>query len=146
LLEGVGKKTNMPHAYRDDNYRDRNDRYRDDRGRNRSNRPPDRQPGRSPNRPSSRPAQKPVKKPLPMKTPASGKECRKMIKAAAWRISKTLHLLAAAVIASPDPIRLVLSALPPRHKERGDMIRLAAKLVRLKNWKPPHEKTNSSVR
>jgi hypothetical protein len=72
------------------------------------------------------------------KKPASGKQRRRMLKAAAWRMAKVIHakpasLLAMKVATLED---LIEQKCPPRklHQRsgRGEMMRLLAKIARLR--------------
>jgi hypothetical protein len=89
-------------------------------------------PAPPPARPK-RPAQPAVIKPL---EPASGKQRRQMLKAAAWRLAAVLRVRPSAVLAAepaalPTLIRQAMARVDVR-ASRGDAMRLVAKIVRLR--------------
>jgi hypothetical protein len=81
-----------------------------------------------------------VRKPpmiIPSKDPASGKERRRMLKAAAWRLARIVHSKPAALVAMglPDLLELIDKKCGRVHTyggDRGDALRLTAKIKRLR--------------
>ena len=76
------------------------------------------------------------------KQPASGKKRRRMLKAAVWRLARIIHakpssLLAMEINATEE---LVDRKCPPKQGyqacQRGDAMRLVAKIARLRPLKP----------
>jgi hypothetical protein len=71
----------------------------------------------------------------PPKIPKSGKECRRMIKAACHRLSVILKIKASTILKSEEPFVLVMDKIKPgRNSERGPALSLARKIVRLRKW------------
>jgi hypothetical protein len=71
------------------------------------------------------------------KTPVVGKERRRMLKAAAWRLARIVHSAPAALLtmelaAMKDLIQQKCPPKKTRGSQRGDALRLAAKLERLR--------------
>ena len=67
--------------------------------------------------------------PIPPKVPTTGKQRKRMLKAAAWRLAKLAHVLPSIVLssASLDPI------LDNASQDPGEARRLAKKIKRLRS-------------
>jgi hypothetical protein len=71
------------------------------------------------------------------KDPSVGKERRRMLKATAWRLSRIIHSAPAALMAMELAAMkdMIQQKCPPKKthgSQRGDAMRLAAKLERLR--------------
>jgi hypothetical protein len=71
--------------------------------------------------------------PIPPKVPTTGKQRKRMLKAAAWRLAKLAHVLPRMVLTSPtlDPI------LDNASQDPGEARRLAKKIKRLRAGNAP---------
>ncbi|HZL35169.1 MAG TPA: hypothetical protein VFC78_07660 [Tepidisphaeraceae bacterium] len=98
---------------------------------------------KQPQRPSGPPPGAARFKPI---EPASGKQRRRMAKAAAWRLGRLLHVRPAEVLASRDLQPMIESALPRLVKDggRGQAARLAAKISRLRERAPAAKKKDGN--
>lgn len=95
---------------------------------------PVRRPEPVPARPRS------FKKPavIPFKEPGSGKQRRRILKAAAWRLARLVHAKPASLMAmEPPALRDLIEQKCKRGQAyewcpRGDALRLATKIIRLR--------------
>ena len=100
---------------------------------NRSNRP-----YRAPQRPAPPPRVRKPKGPsqIVAKKPASGKQRRRMLKAAAWRLAKQLHAKPSDIMASGvETLEQLIDARCEKRvygSNRGDAFRLMEKILRLR--------------
>ena len=75
----------------------------------------------------------------PPKVPTSGKECKKMLNAVAYRLAHMLQSKTTTVFHDPNLWKTVKQKFPPRSRGRPEIMLLVRKFLRLQSWYTKHK-------